>query len=76
MKRKTANQLRAEARNLMDKAKRLEEKNLIEAGKQAQKFHQAKINLEELRSSLNGVFGEAPLQPSGPSKPQAKAPKR
>lgn len=70
MAKKTANELRAEARKLMEKAKMKENWAFVEAGKLARGFHQGKTELPELKAGLAELFGEAPPKKTEPSKPK------
>jgi len=61
MPKKTATQLREQARKLMDQAKQAETKTLLQAGKLAKRFQAGKLELAELEGALAQLFGEAPL---------------
>lgn len=69
MSKKTATQLREQARRLMEKAKTAETKTLLEAGKLARKFHQGKAELPELKAGLVELFGEVPPKKTESTKP-------
>jgi len=58
MAKKTANQLREEARILMDKAKELENQKFVAAGRLAHSYWAGKLDAGSLKQALSKLFAE------------------
>jgi len=71
MAKKTANQLREEARKLMEQARELENRDLLEAGKLAKAFLQGELALEVFQTQASALLGLTlkPLPKAASSKP-------
>ncbi len=71
MAKKTANHLREEARKLMEQARELENRDLLEAGKLAKAFLQGELALEVFQTQASALLGLTlkPLPKAASSKP-------